>query len=79
MKKYIKPVILSQEVLEKAALECTDYAYYTKMTDICYDEFIGTGKFTSACAVGNSSGFSYKPLISLIAAHPEDKGVDHIS
>jgi hypothetical protein len=54
MKNYTKPVILSQEVLEKAALECSDYAYYTKMVEICYDEYIGLGKVTLACAASGS-------------------------
>ncbi len=54
MKKYTKPIILSQEVLEKTALECSDYAYYTKMVEICYDDYIGLGKVTTACAAGGS-------------------------
>jgi hypothetical protein len=54
MKKYTKPVILSEEVLEKTALGCEDYAYYTKVGDICYDEYIGLGKLYSACGASHS-------------------------
>jgi hypothetical protein len=54
MKKYIKPVILSEEILEKTALDCSDYAYYTKMTEVCYDEYIGSGKISTDCATTHS-------------------------
>ncbi len=54
MKKYAKPVILSEEILEKTALSCENYAYYTKAGDVCYDDFIGIGKATAVCAAGNS-------------------------
>ncbi len=54
MKKYIKPVILSEEILEKTALQCSDYAYYTKAGVICYDEYLGLGKVTTVCMGGHS-------------------------
>ena len=60
MKKYIKPVILSEEVLERTALECSDYAYYTKAGDLCYDEYVGSGKVDIACAANNSQDSYYK-------------------
>jgi hypothetical protein len=54
MKKYTKPVILSQEVLEKTALECSYYAYYTNAGEVCYDTYLGAGKNTTVCAAGAS-------------------------
>ena len=54
MKVYKKPVVRSEPVLGKTTLSCADYAYYTKMHDPCYDEFIGLGYCTSACAAINS-------------------------
>ncbi len=53
MKRYLKPVVKSENVLEKTALACSDYAYYTKAGDVCYDDCLGLGKATTACAMGN--------------------------
>jgi hypothetical protein len=53
MKRYLKPVVKSENVLEKTALACSDYAYYTKSGDTCYDEYIGLGKVTTSCAASN--------------------------
>ena len=50
MKEYIKPEIKSEQVFEKTALLCSDYAYYDKDANPCYDEYIGLGKQTTACA-----------------------------
>ena len=50
MKEYKKPIIVSEEVFEKTALACEDFAYYDKETTPCYDDYLGTGKENEACA-----------------------------
>jgi hypothetical protein len=54
MKKYIRPFLSSENVIENAALNCQDYAYYTKSGDVCYDEYLGTGKDMQICLGLNS-------------------------
>ena len=57
MKIYTKPVILSEDILEKTTLTCDDYAYYTKAGVVCYDDFLGRGKINTACSSTTLLGF----------------------
>lgn len=51
MKTYKKPVIVSEEVLEKTSLNCYDYIYYAFGYEGCAEYIVGRGKdnTTSCC------------------------------
>ncbi|MBN1233737.1 MAG: hypothetical protein JXA60_10330 [Candidatus Coatesbacteria bacterium] len=50
MKPYKKPEIISEQVLEKTALNCEEYLYYTKNYEGCREEMLGRGKEDAGCA-----------------------------
>ncbi|MBN1233960.1 MAG: hypothetical protein JXA60_11445 [Candidatus Coatesbacteria bacterium] len=52
MKKYLKPVVVSERIMERTALKCEDYLYYTKDYEGCTEDYLGRGKEegTGACA-----------------------------
>ncbi|MBN1233739.1 MAG: hypothetical protein JXA60_10340 [Candidatus Coatesbacteria bacterium] len=52
MKPYKKPEIISEQVLEKVALDCEDFIFYTKYYEGCGEECLGRGKVDSNCASG---------------------------
>lgn len=52
MKKYLKPIVITEKILERTALACDDYLYYAKDYEGCMDDYLGRGKDegTGACA-----------------------------
>ena len=53
MKEYKQPVVRSEQVLEKTALACNDYAYYTRVpTACCWELYMGMGKGDGVSCAG---------------------------